>query len=69
VERLLKILFGAMNRIELQQALKLTDREHFRINYLIPALEDEWIEMTIPEKPKSRNQKYRKTKKALKQFS
>jgi len=43
-----------MNRNELQQALKLTDREHFRINYLIPALEDEWIEMTIPELPNSR---------------
>ncbi|EKL02690.1 hypothetical protein VCCP1035_3724 [Vibrio cholerae CP1035(8)] len=49
--------------MELQDSLTLKDAEHFRKNYLKPALEitPALVEMTIPDKPTSRNQKYRLT--------
>ena len=39
----------------------LRDRMHFSRDYLQPALDAGLIEMTIPEKPNSRLQKYRLT--------
>jgi Fic family protein len=59
VKSLLKTLVGAMNRDELQAALKLKDRKSFRERYLKPALDAKLIEMTIPDKPNSRLQCYR----------
>ncbi|EGR3933222.1 ATP-dependent DNA helicase RecG [Vibrio cholerae] len=47
--------------MELQESLALKDAEHFRKNYLNAAMEKSLIEMTIPDKPTSRNQKYRLT--------
>lgn len=38
--------------------LNLTSREGFRRNYLRPAIELGLIQMTIPERPSSRNQRY-----------
>ena len=38
-------------------------RETFQRNYLDKLLEDGWLVRTIPEKPKSRLQKYRLTEK------
>lgn len=61
VKELIKILDGEMNRLELQEKLALSDRENFRLNYLKPALESQLIEMTIPNKPNSKSQKYRLT--------
>ncbi|MGE4489961.1 MAG: Fic family protein [Kiritimatiellales bacterium] len=46
---------------ELLHKLKLSDRVNLRQRYLVPALAAGWIEYTIPEAPKSRNQKYRIT--------
>ena len=63
VEELIRILDQEMNRQEIQNKLKLSDREHFRLSYLKPALDLELIEMTIPDKPNSSLQKYRLTKK------
>jgi hypothetical protein len=54
-----------MSRDELQIALGLQDRKSFSERYLKPALTAGLIEMTIPEKPNSRLQKYRLANKAL----
>ena len=61
VGRLLLTLTGEMPRHELQGALGLKDDEHFRVTYILPALQTGWIEMTIPDKPRSRRQRYRLT--------
>lgn len=61
VKQLLNILAKApypMNRAELQAQLQLKDRKSFRERYLKPALDKGLIEMTIPDKPSSRLQKY-----------
>jgi Fic family protein len=63
VGELLAAIRGEMGREALQAALDLSDRKSFRERYLKPALADGLIEMTIPEKPNSRLQKYRLTDK------
>ena len=45
---------------ELMEVLGLKHKPTFRKNYLKPALEQGLIEMTVADKPNSRNQKYRK---------
>ena len=44
----------------LMEKLNLKSREGFRRNYLHPAIELNLICMTIPDKPNSRNQRYKK---------
>lgn len=44
--------------IELMDRVGLKSRASFKKNYLDPLLESGMIEMTIPEKPMSRNQRY-----------
>ncbi len=61
VGELLAALQGEMGREALQSVLGLSDRKSFRERYLKPALADGLIEMTIPDKPSSRLQKYRLT--------
>lgn len=61
--RLLEAVTGEMSGLELQEALGLRDRKSFRERYLAPALQAELIEMTVPDKPNSRLQKYRLTEK------
>jgi ATP-dependent DNA helicase RecG len=63
VRSLLMAIKGEQSKKELMAALKLTGRDNFEKRYLHPALEGEFIEMTIPEKPQSRLQKYRLTNK------
>lgn len=63
VQRLLKVLVGEMKRTDIQEALALRHEDYFREAYLIPALTAGMIEMTIPNKPTSRLQKYRLTQK------
>jgi hypothetical protein len=49
-----------MTRDELQRVIGITNNKYFRLKYLKPALEAGYIEMTIPTKPNSKNQKYKK---------
>jgi ATP-dependent DNA helicase RecG len=65
VGRLLSVLEGETSRRELQAALGLKDDDHFREAYLAPALARGLIEMTLPEKPRSRLQRYRLTELGL----
>ena len=61
VEQLLHVLQSESTRERLMAQLSLRDREHFRTGYLVPALEAGLVEMTLPDKPTSRLQKYRLT--------
>ena len=45
---------------ELLNYLGLKSKETLRKNYIDPALNAELIKMTIPDKPKSKNQRYMK---------
>ena len=45
---------------ELLALLGLKSKETLRHNYIDPAIESEFIDMTLPDKPTSRNQRYRK---------
>ena len=40
-----------------------SDRTKFRNSYMKPLLDDEYLEMTIPDKPQSSSQRYRLTEK------
>ena len=63
VIHLLAVIRGEMSREALQSVLELQDRKSFRERYLKLALAEELVEMTIPDKPNSRLQKYRLTDK------
>lgn len=61
VERLLAALGSdTLSATVLMERLGLSHRPTFRNNYLNPALEQGLIERTIPEKPHSKAQKYRR---------
>jgi len=61
--RLVWLLKGKRSRTEIMAFLELNGRRNFIENYLTPALENGWIEMTNPKSPNSPKQKYRLTKK------
>jgi len=61
VKRLLGVLSGkTLSAIELMTLLNLKHRPTFRKNYLHPALDAGLIEMTLPQTPNARGQKYRR---------
>ena len=66
VELLLEALNDEMTREALQGVLGLQDRKSFRERYLLPALAEGLIEMTLVDKPNSRLQKYRLTEQGTK---
>ena len=61
VARLLSVLDGEMSLREILHALGLRDRKSLRQRYLLPALQGGYLEMTSPDTPSARNQKYRLT--------
>lgn len=61
VERLLEVIGDKeYSTKELMELLGLKHRPTFRDNYLLPSLELGLIEMTVPDKPNSSKQKYRR---------
>ena len=65
VRALLELLYkaGESGSTEIRKAFGLKDRVHVHKSYLRPALQSVYVEMTIPDKPNSRLQKYRLTDK------
>ena len=61
VGRLLSVLDGEMSRQDILHALGLSDRKSLRQRYLLPALQRGYVEMTRPDTPNARNQRYRLT--------
>ena len=51
-----------LSATELMESMGFSERSSFRKNYLKPALDSGFIERTIPEKPNSRLQKYRRAR-------
>ena len=69
VADLLAAFSGEMTSEQLRQGLNLSHKGHFRRAYLQPALKSGLVEMTIPDKPTSRNQRYRLTPSGQKRLS
>lgn len=60
-KRLIWVLEGEKSRNELMEILQLKHNPTFRENYIEPAMVKGWIEMTVPDKPQSKKQRYRLT--------
>ncbi|MEI6639962.1 MAG: hypothetical protein WCL46_09605 [Chlorobium sp.] len=62
VTALLRVLLNApLSRSTAQRALNLKGQANFRERYLDPAMAEGWVEMTLPDSPRSPTQKYRLT--------
>ena len=63
---IMKILIdGPKSREDIMKMVDLNHIPTFRKNYLHDALENGWIERTIPDKPTASNQQYRLTDKGV----
>ena len=62
IANLLRLLKGEMSRLDLQVTMALRNAEHFRKTYLAPAMAAGYVEMTLPDKPRSTKQRYRLTR-------
>ena len=56
--RLLSVMSGEMTRKDIRDALNLRSGSHIKKRYVDPCLERGWIEMTMPEKPRSPKQRF-----------
>lgn len=65
IHKVVLVINGELKRNEIQEALELKHRDYFMDNYLNPAMEQGYIEQTIPNKPTSPNQRYRLTEKGV----
>jgi ATP-dependent DNA helicase RecG len=62
IRRVILVLDGEVKRAEIQTRLQLKHTEYFRVNYLLPSIDEGYVEITLPDVPNSPNQKYRLTK-------
>ncbi len=60
-QQLLTDMTSAMTRDDIRKALGLKAPQHVKSNYVDPCLAEGLIEMTIPETPRSPNQRFRRT--------
>lgn len=60
VKRLLSVMDYDIpyTALEIMQKLNLKSKETFRKNYINPAIQLELVQMTVPDKPNSKNQRY-----------
>lgn len=58
IESLLKYCEIPKSRSEMQEFMKLNNREHFRKSILIPLIKGELLKLTMPDKSTSPKQKY-----------
>ena len=63
ITRVILVLQGAQTRQQIQATLQLRGRGNFEKRYLKPAIEAGFVDLTVPDKPRSRPQKYRLTDK------
>ena len=63
VAALIRVLgvVGELGNAEIRARLQIKDRADLRDRFVRPSIAGGWVEMTIPEKPSSRMQKYRLT--------
>jgi Fic family protein len=61
VAKMLRLLRQPLSRREIMSRLGLSDEKHFRESYLHAAMAAGLVEMTVPDKPRSRLQRYRLT--------
>lgn len=59
--QMLRVMTGEMSRAEIMAVLGLRDEKHFRENYQQYGINEGLIEMTLPDTPRSRKQRYRLT--------
>ncbi len=59
VEEVINYCIEAKGIVEILDHLDLKSRDYVRKNILVPMLEADLLELTIPDKPKSPDQKYR----------
>jgi ATP-dependent DNA helicase RecG len=59
--RLVEFCSEPRSRKEMMEFMGLTNRDHFSKNYIRPLLDAGRIQMTKPDKPRSSDQKYKKT--------
>ncbi|WP_147376815.1 Fic family protein [Noviherbaspirillum saxi] len=61
VAALLQVIQGNIPIPAMQAAMGLRNAEHFRKAYLAPAMTAGYLEMTLPDTPRSTRQRYRLT--------
>ncbi len=66
VKKLISLMTDEHSREELMKLLNITHKEYFRSEYIQKAIQLGLIEMTLPDKPNRKNQKYRLTPLGLK---